>query len=327
MLSEKNHRVSALLIAFSTSVFLHFLVFALLFISQNNLKPYAKAQEESEIALVEYPFHRQIVSQKIFNQVKPKQNSYLSEKNSAVEKQTQAMLRELFPAEEKTNVAKSNISKSNVATKAIKGDSGGPKRAISSEQNTQADDNKLLPTFVLNKIEEPIQGDISEMNQVALPTTPETNRLGRSMDFLPGVQLGSHTLLNTNEFQYYSYFSRMKERLYWEWVRNLREPTNFVSFQILKTKQPTLFSTSIYVYLSNTGEIQDIRVEKSSGVEDIDTIALHAFLSAAPFPNPPKQLIEEDGHIHIRQRFHLYINPAAFQDLALRQKNKPAFFN
>ena len=42
-----------------------------------------------------------------------------------------------------------------------------------------------------------------------------------------------------------------------------------------------------------------------SGVTDLDEAAMEAFKQAAPFPNPPKGIVEKDGRIRIRWDFIL----------------------
>ena len=42
---------------------------------------------------------------------------------------------------------------------------------------------------------------------------------------------------------------------------------------------------------------------QSSGVDFLDDEAIDAFKKAAPFPNPPKDLVESDGQIHFNFAF------------------------
>ena len=294
MFHHKKNRINPLLFTFLCSLLIHSPLFLLL------LNPSAIntiQEEEDNLVLVEYPLHQQIVSQKIFNKITPKtQTPYLSQADKAVEKETQAMLKGLFYQQETENMdflKRKSSSKAQFQPDTIN-------RKISS-----------LEPFWLNKITEPIQMNIAEMEKTAFSQRPEKQSISRTMDFLPGVELGSHTLLNTKEFIYYSYFSRMKQQLYWRWTQYFRtEPQLFFLTLTTNEKRQRFFTTRLYVYLSPQGEIQDIRVVKSSGAESIDSAALHAFLSATPFPNPPPELVEEDGYIHIKQSFHLYINPS-----------------
>ena len=70
--------------------------------------------------------------------------------------------------------------------------------------------------------------------------------LSSTMDFLPGVEFGSHTLLNTKQFMYYSYFSRMKDQLSWRWKRLFKEEMpSFFNFKRGKTGPGLFFYCSL----------------------------------------------------------------------------------
>ncbi|MDE0119724.1 MAG: TonB family protein [Bdellovibrionales bacterium] len=305
MFQNKNTRLNPFFYSFLFSLLVHSVILSLIWspLSQNT-----SSQKEDDIVFVHYPDHKQIVNQKNFNRITPqKQRSYLSQADKSVEKETQAMLKGLFYQAE-----------SPIPGHAIKKSPPFPL----SQPNATRKISSLDPSpSLLDKIAaSPIQMDISKINTSGVFSPQQESDLSRTMDFLPGIDPGSHTLLNTKEFTYYSYFSRMKEQLYWRWTQYFR--TELHPFLIkLNTKKhiQKLFSTSLYVHLSPQGEVQDIRIVKGSGAEDIDSAALHAFLAAAPFPNPPKELIEEDGYIHIRQSFHLYISPSSYGNLLSRQ--------
>ena len=293
MLHHKKTQLSPFLLTFLCSLLIHS---PLVFLYWAPLSQNTKEIEEENLVLVEYPVHQQIVSQKTFNNIIPEtQTSYLSQANKTVEKETQAMLKGLFYQAKTENL---NLT--------AKTDPKEP-RQLQTDKPIKRQTSSLKPVL-LNKIKEPIQTDIAKIEHMDFFQQPQKQDLSRTMDFLLGVETGSHTLLNTKEFTYYSYFSRMKEQLYWRWTQYFKRELPLTSLRLITGNRQKLFSTSLYVYLSPDGEIQDIRVVESSGAENIDSAALHAFLSAAPFPNPPKGLIEEDGHIHIKQSFHLYIN-------------------
>ncbi len=265
-------------------------------------------QQEESLVFVEYPVHQQIVSQETFNNTIPKkQTRYLSQANKAVEKETQAMLEGLFYQAKTENSPTSAREALNKNQK--------PKKNISPIHRQISS----LSSTLLEVIEEPLKINITELEHMDFSQQPKKQDLSRTMDFLPGVERGSHTLLNTREFIYYSYFSRMKEQIYWRWNQYLQTELPLTAFKSNHGNRQQIFSTSLYVYLSTDGEIQDMRVVKSSGEENVDSAALHAFLSAAPFPNPPAGLIEEDGYIHIKQSFYIYIDSFTSADLFSRQ--------
>ncbi len=290
--SPAKHRLKGLSKRFGALPFVYAVLFSLFLHSPLLFLPERSSpdhKDEEEIVFVDYPDHQQIVSQKNFNKIKPeKYSSYLSRENKRVEKETQAMLKGLFYQSE------------------------WPKAGQATGKNPPPTHREI--SSLPQQMTKPVQMDIAEVTGVF--SRGHADKLSRTMDFLPGVAPGSHTLLNTREFTYYSYFSRMNEQLYWRWVQYFRRelPASLIR-RNSKRKRQRLFSTGLYVHLSPQGEVQDIRVIKSSGAEDIDSAALHAFLSAEPFPNPPGGLVEEDGYIHVRQSFHLYVSPSKDENL------------
>jgi TonB family protein len=63
--------------------------------------------------------------------------------------------------------------------------------------------------------------------------------------------------------------------------------------------------TQVLVTLDSKGELIKVDILSPSGVEALDAAAVEAFRAAAPFPNPPKGMVEPDGTIKIRWDFVL----------------------
>ncbi len=262
------------------SLLVHFTILLTIFLI--DFSPVEKTATNNHLVVVDYPFHQQVVTQKDFNQLEPTQPSrYLSEQDKAVEKEVQAVMKGLF--HQARHVSQDLLVESI------------PKKM---ERQLSSMSEELLQT-----IKAPLELKLNELG----------TKLSQTPDFLPGVKLGSHTLLNTKEFIYYSFFVRMKEQLYWRWLQYFKKDNSASLISLAQDKQ-RLFSTYLYAVLSSDGEMQDLMVVDSSGSEVADSAALHAFLSAVPFPNPPDGLIEEDGFIHIRQSFHIYVSSSVAEN-------------
>lgn len=65
------------------------------------------------------------------------------------------------------------------------------------------------------------------------------------------------------------------------------------------------WTTVVSVTLDDRGEIRELRVTKSSGVESLDRAAVEAFRKAAPFSNPPDGIADSNGEIHFSFAFGL----------------------
>ena len=260
------------------SLFLHIGVLLPVFLKDSHSTK--ETSVDNHLVFIDDPFHQQIVTQEEFNRLEPaKPSRYLSEQDKAVEKEVQAMMKGLFHQARQA------------AANPVPADSKKIQRQLSS-----------LSEELSNTIKAPLELELDELE-----------KLSQTSDFLPGVKLGSHTLLNTKEFTYYSFFVRLKEQLYWRWLKYFKRDHSDSLISLARERQ-RLFSTYLYAVLSSDGEMQDLMVVDSSGSEVADTAALHAFLSAAPFPNPPEGLVEADGFIHIQQSFHIYVSSSVAEN-------------
>ncbi len=48
---------------------------------------------------------------------------------------------------------------------------------------------------------------------------------------------------------------------------------------------------------------------KESGLKSFDQAAVQAFAQARMFPNPPEDMIESDGLIHLKYSFQVHYEP------------------
>lgn len=136
---------------------------------------------------------------------------------------------------------------------------------------------------------------------------PKTNGgdASQSQDYLKNVDQGLETLLNTKEFKYYTYFNRIRRQLSQHWQPKVREKlTNmFRQGRSIASDQDKI--TKLLIILSPAGQLVNVQVISDSGVKDLDDAAIEAFRLAAPFPNPPKGIVDPDGTVKIRWDFVL----------------------
>lgn len=127
---------------------------------------------------------------------------------------------------------------------------------------------------------------------------------------LDEIELGNGTYLNTREWKYSSFFNRIKQYVGMHWDPNT----------VVRTKDPTgeiyLYKdryTVVAVTLDQQGLLKNISVDKSCGVEFLDTEAMQAFRRAQPFPNPPPGLQNDHGEIRFTFGFYLEVNKGGLQ--------------
>lgn len=113
---------------------------------------------------------------------------------------------------------------------------------------------------------------------------------------------GDVTLLNARSFKYFAFFERIKKRVRAEWdpatVYRARDPYG----RIYGTRDRL---TVLAVELDREGRVSRMEVFRSSGLPFLDKEALRAMKKAAPFLNPPRGLMDEDGKIRFKFGFLL----------------------
>lgn len=123
-------------------------------------------------------------------------------------------------------------------------------------------------------------------------------------DYLEDIIQADRTVLSTREFRYFSYYHRIKEllRQYWKPAVERKLSLIWAKGTTIRTEELT---TQLLILLNQKGEITKISRVGSSGLSDVDNAAVEAFQKAAPFPNPPKGIVDSDGFVRIRWDFIL----------------------
>ncbi len=213
---------------------------------------------------------KQVVEQdKQFNEETPDKDFYLSQFDQKVVRQMRA----------KDAGAFRNKQEEQKAPK--------PKKNI-----TMAD---LLPGY----------GPKAEKLEDAKTESTKVTEGSQSDDYLKEVPTGLQTLLSTREFVFYAYYARIKEKIRQQWEPKVREKVKIVYRQGRNIASAADRITRVVVTLNSKGELMNVEIVTQSGVQHLDDAASESFRSAAPFPNPPKGMIEQDGLIRIRWDFIL----------------------
>lgn len=158
------------------------------------------------------------------------------------------------------------------------------------------------------------QMDQSEDGQSKLNPMLQNNGALRSVvtgqntrgEFIPGLQQGSFTALNTDQFTYYTFFSRMNEQIRPRWVNRLRDFAFMQSQQDLQKLAQYPRTTQVEFVLDRSGKLLETIVHLTSGYRSLDIAATDAFKDSAPINNPPEGLVGEDGKIHLFYNFTVH---------------------
>ena len=89
------------------------------------------------------------------------------------------------------------------------------------------------------------------------------------------------------------YINRIKRLVSYYWSQNLDNLPDSVIFA-----KPQ-YTTVVDVVLDGNGAVETVTVQLASGSAPLDNAVLKAFEVAGPFPNPPSQLIGEDGRVSL----------------------------
>lgn len=122
---------------------------------------------------------------------------------------------------------------------------------------------------------------------------------------VPGVKEGTFTALNSDQLTYYSFYARVNEAIVYRWISHIRNYVTMLppSMREQLARSPNV--TRLEIILNAKGEFQQAVVHHSSGDTNLDQAALQPFKEAAPFLNPPAEMHDADGRIHLLYEFVL----------------------
>lgn len=125
----------------------------------------------------------------------------------------------------------------------------------------------------------------------------------------PGVRLGNITALNTDQHRFYSFNQRLLQRFVPLWGSQVRKAL----YQWLKDNNAPAISktwvTNVEIILDEKGEILEVQPFRLSGLWSIDQAAINSFKTVKNVPNPPQEMIDENGYIHLQFQTEVYWIP------------------
>ena len=257
--------------------------------------------EPSQPAPKELPRSKEpqvVESEKVDNEIEDPNAQFLGERNQTVEEQTKAKLVDDFRENLGTGLKNQNVGQENTPPPTADkladqtGDSGDI--GIGTEEKTE---------------EGGIKRDWKTLSLKDLGMSGNGRPAGATDDYLRDIGEGERTVLSTKEFQYFSYYNRIKQLLRQHWKPTVQRNLSQVWRKGGKINQSEL-TTRIMVLLTNEGKLQRVQRVAGSGVRELDSAAEEAFEKAAPFPNPPKGIIDADGFVRIRWDFILKLEAA-----------------
>lgn len=235
---------------------------------------------------------RQIVqTEQMNNELKPIDKVYLGKKNNRVDRQTKSATVGKFKSagvgDRKGTKQSQNVKKQVAKKKVLK--------------NLKFSDLALNATAA----PKPIKKKVQKTMQVAKGLkngSSKSQGLGQTNDYIEDVPLGDFTKLNTQEFEFYGFYNRIRQRLELFWGSNIQEQAEKLMKTGRSIASDTNHVTSLEIFLNDRGEIVDVSINSPSGVRELDSAAIKTFNQAGPFPNPPTGMLK-DGKAKISWSF------------------------
>jgi hypothetical protein len=128
-------------------------------------------------------------------------------------------------------------------------------------------------------------------------------------EYLPQLREGGFSSLNTDQFVYYTFYARINEQVRNRWVQNLQQFFANTSPQELNRLSTRNQVTEIEILLDQKGNYYRTIYHRKSQSNAIDQAGAFAFENAAPFINPPSEMIEKDGYIHLFYQLNVLTRP------------------
>lgn len=130
--------------------------------------------------------------------------------------------------------------------------------------------------------------------QKPVPASHSTQALaGAPNNDLLDEERGTSVNLNTNEFLFANYLNRIRRLVNFYWQQNL---DNLPPSTMITKSQ---YETAVDVVLTSHGALASVSITTESGSPAIDHCVVEAFEMAGPFPNPPEQMVGEDGQVNL----------------------------
>ncbi len=122
-------------------------------------------------------------------------------------------------------------------------------------------------------------------------------------DFYPDFKRGKRTYLNVLRFPDVQYFVRLKRvfKLTFNPLAPLKEA--YFANQISRGRIETVLGAS----LDAGGNLAELFIFKSSGIERYDQEALRTIKASSPFSTPPAKLLDKEGLLRMSWTFTVYL--------------------
>lgn len=121
-------------------------------------------------------------------------------------------------------------------------------------------------------------------------------------NFIPEVNPGNTTELNTRAAPFAQFITRMHRRIHEQWAFGFLSQMDR-SFKASRMDDPHLVA-KLEIVLDGKGNIDKVAMVRTSGLTGYDIAAINSVYSAAPFPEPPSAILSGNGKVYVHWTFH-----------------------
>lgn len=199
-----------------------------------------------------------------------------------------------------------------------------------AQESGQTQNRQKIPRYQRELLQNKIREQLKELaknqdGEIAIRPKQQTNDY-KPMDLFPkdqymnstlgdvlpdNISVGDFTALNTNQYQFYTFYARVEDLVRFRWESHIRNALDYFDRRrVIKSISQKTWITQIEFLIDPQGHLKKAILLKESGITQFDQSSVKAFEDAGVFPNPPKEMIQDDGYIHLRYSFHVYFNPA-----------------
>jgi protein TonB len=222
---------------------------------------------------------QQIVQTEQKNNLKKADTAFLGKKNNIVDRQTRAANTGKFKT-----AGLGRRDGSDIQQKAQKN--------IKNKKKTVSLSNLGFKTNTKEYSEKEYKRPISAAKKGLANGKRGLKGLGQSNDFLEDIPLGDFTKLNTQEFEFYGFYHRIRQKLEQFWGRNIQDQADKIFKSGRSLASDTNHITALEIELNHNGEIVKVDIKSASGIRELDSAAIETFNQAGPFPNPPAKMLK-----------------------------------
>ena len=189
---------------------------------------------------------------------------------------------------------------------------GGSKASAPQQQQNTAKPQAVAEAISPDGIEYE-----SDRKPLKLPFSPAPSAQSMLPQYIkeqlpPGVRLGEVTALNTDQHLFYNFHQRLLSRFVPNWGRLVGRAVRQWIDKEGQPKTSKTWVTNIEVIMDPNGEVLDVQHYRLSGYWPIDEAPSQAFSKYVKrIPNPPTQMVDENGYIRLKFQTEVYWVPQA----------------